>query len=203
MRRKLGVLLIAIGILMVIAGSFLLFHNRAEADQSAAFAEKVLPPLTEKIVIAKETAEYVPLPVPDPVREMTVTEIDGYYYVGILSIPSIEYTQPIMSDWSYTLLNVSACRFSGSVFQDNLVICAHNYDGLHRKLASLSVGAEVVFTDMDGAVWRYTVAGIETLNPDQIEEMTESEYPLTFFTCTYGGQTRLTLRCSAAGINKT
>ena len=203
MKRILSFFLILLGVLMLLAAGFLFFRNRTESDRSIEFAEQVLPSLTKQIVSSKDSSVSVPLPIPDPVRKMTVTEIDGYYYIGVLSIPSLNYTQPIMAEWSYPLLEISACRFSGSVFQDNLVLCAHNYDGLYRKLDALSHGDEVLFTDMNGTVWRYTVAAVETLNPDQIEEMTDSDYPLTLFTCTYGGQMRLTLRCNAAGINKT
>jgi sortase A len=48
---------------------------------------------------------------------------------------------------------------------------------------------------MDGLTWSYKVAELETLGPNMVDEMIHSDYELTFFTCTYGGQARLTLRC--------
>jgi sortase A len=39
------------------------------------------------------------------------------------------------------------------------------------------------------------VAEVETLEPTAVEEMTNSGYALTLFTCTYGGQSRVTVRC--------
>ena len=48
---------------------------------------------------------------------------------------------------------------------------------------------------MDGLTWTYEVADLEILQPDMVEEMNDSGYALTFFTCTYGGQSRLALRC--------
>ena len=59
----------------------------------------------------------------------------------------------------------------------------------------LSLGAEILFTDVSGATTRYTVAELEILQPTAVEEMTSGDYDLTLFTCTYGGATRFTVRC--------
>ena len=211
MRRKLGAFFLVFGFLLLLGAGGLYLYNREQSDASLEFAAEVLPLLTDKIQNSPaqtpddsqdpESSQTLPFPGPEPQREMTVVELDGYYYIGILSIPAIDYTAPIMADWSYSLLNISACRFSGSTFGDDLVICAHNYDGLNRSFVRLPVGSELQFTDMDGVVWRYTVASLETLGDSQVEEMTESGYPLSFFTCNYGGETRLTLRCVAEELN--
>ena len=50
-----------------------------------------------------------------------------------------------------------------------------------------------------GAVRRYTVAEVTTLEPTAVEQMTDSGYNLTLFTCTYGGKSRVTVRCVSAG----
>ena len=143
------------------------------------------------------TAETLPLeddPRTGP-REMTVCTIDGWDYIGVFSIPAISYETPILADWSLEKLAVSACRFHGSTYAGDLVLCAHNYNGLYRSLTKLRTGDEVIFTDMDGLSWTYEVAELEILKPDMVTEMNDSGYALTFFTCTYGGQARLTLRC--------
>ena len=51
---------------------------------------------------------------------------------------------------------------------------------------------------MDGFVTVYEVAEVTTLQPEAIAEMESGEYPLTLFTCTYGGQSRVTVRCTKA-----
>ena len=48
---------------------------------------------------------------------------------------------------------------------------------------------------MDGAVWQYEVEEVDILAPSDVEGMTAGEYELTLFTCTYGGQSRVTVRC--------
>ena len=44
----------------------------------------------------------------------------------------------------------------------------------------------------------YEVIELETLSPFAIEEMTGGNWDLTLFTCTVGGQYRVTVRCVLA-----
>ena len=59
----------------------------------------------------------------------------------------------------------------------------------------LRPGDEVRFTDTEGNAFRYTVAELETLGKYDVEEMAAGDWDLTLFTCTYGGQSRVTVRC--------
>lgn len=197
MRRKLSGILIGLGILMILGAAGLLLHNRQEADRAASFSADVLPEISRFVEAAQETATAPPL-VTDPQappREMPVARIDGRDYVGVLTIPAIGYETPVQAECSLALLQYSACRFHGSTYGGDLVLCAHNYNRLYSDLASLRPGDAVWFTDMDGLTWTYEVADLEILAPDMVTEMNDSGYELSFFTCTYGGQARLTLRC--------
>ena len=54
------------------------------------------------------------------------------------------------------------------------------------------------FCDLDGNVFVYRAAAKETLAPEDTEEMTDSGWALTLFTCTTGGAYRLAIRCERA-----
>lgn len=197
MRRKLSGILIGLGVLMILGAAGLLLYNRQESEQAASFSAKALPAISEYVEAARETAT-IPALETDPQaypREMTVVKINGQDCVGVLTIPAIHYERPVFATWSYPLLELGACRFYGSVYTDNLIVCAHNYNRLFRQITELRPGDQVWFTDMDGLTWTYEVADLETLSPNMVEELTDSGYDFTFFTCTYGGQARLTLRC--------
>lgn len=56
----------------------------------------------------------------------------------------------------------------------------------------------ITFTDVDGNMFGYEVIELETLSPFAIEEMTGGNWDLTLFTCTVGGQYRVTARCVLA-----
>ena len=80
------------------------------------------------------------------------------------------------------------------------MIAAHNYRTHFGLLESLAPGAQVKFTDVEGNVFSYEIAEIVILEPTAIEELLSDEWNLTLFTCTYGGQARVAVRCRAIGL---
>ena len=127
--------------------------------------------------------------------EVSLPELEEAGCIGILEIPSINIKLPVLSTWSYSLLKKAPCRYTGSIYLDNMVIAAHNSEAHFKKISNLQKGDIVTFTDAVGNVFTYTVAGIELLQPDEVENMTNGQWPLTLFTCTYGGASRVTVRC--------
>ena len=124
-----------------------------------------------------------------------MVHIDGNDYIGYVAIPTLEIELPVMSDWSYEKLNVAPCRHAGATFSEDLVIAAHNYDKHFGGLKNLQIGDSVTFTDMDGDVFSYQVAVVETVAPTAVAQVLESEYALVIYTCTYGGKTRVAVFC--------
>lgn len=200
MRKKAGIAFMILGTVLVLAALSLFLWNQRENEVAGDYAQKILPQIVEQIKKTndpeikeeeEETESY-----PDPYSPiMTETEIDGYAYVGYLSMPTLDRDLPVMSGWGYAQLKISPCRYSGSTKTGNLVICAHNYDRHFGPIRNLQPGDEVYFTDMDGVVWQYAVETVETLAPTDTDIMIAGEYDLTLFTCTYGGQSRVTARC--------
>ena len=134
-----------------------------------------------------------------PDMEMPTKEIDGETYIGVVEIPSLELSLPVMSDWSYPQLKKAPRRYVGSVYSHDAVICGHNYDRHFGRLKELVPGDEVRFTDMDGNVFRYSVCAVEQLAKTAVEEMQTGDWDLTLFTCTKGGVMRVTVRCALEG----
>lgn len=129
---------------------------------------------------------------------MTEVVIEGYGYIGYLSIPSLDLDLPIMADWDYDRLQIAPCRYSGTLKGEDLVLMAHNYSHHFGRLSELTQEDTVIFTDMDGNMTEYEVIVLDILPPDAIEEMTAGDFDLTLFTCTYGGQSRITVYCNKA-----
>ena len=77
-----------------------------------------------------------------------------------------------------------------------MVIAAHNYKRQFGKISHLKPGDTVTFTDVEDNVYRYEVQTTETLGAYDVEKMITGDWDLTLFTCTYGGQKRVTVRCS-------
>lgn len=182
----------AAGTALVCMALGLFLYNRWDDSRAGEAAVYVLPQVMEQIEEQMEERE------PKAVygTEMADAVVDGYAYIGYLSIPALELELPVMSEWSYAQLKIAPCRYTGSTKSEDLVICAHNYERHFGNIKRLAPGDLIRFTDMDGAVSEYEVVSVEILAPDAVEEMTGSGYGLTLFTCTYGGQTRVTVRCS-------
>ena len=195
MRNKLGTICMILGTVLILAALSLFLWNRREAEQAGEAAADILPQVVEQIA---DTAAEAPAP-PDPFDPtMTEAEIDGYMYIGYLSIPALGLELPVMSEWDYNRLNIAPCRYSGSTKTDDLVIAAHNFAQHFGGLSGLTGGEQVIFVDMDNVVSTYTVVAVEILAPTAVEEMTNGEYDLSLYTCTYGGRSRVTVRCDRA-----
>ena len=121
--------------------------------------------------------------------------VDGNSYIGTLEIVPLDLTLPVMSGWDYTKLKTAPCRYSGSAYTGDLVICAHNYARHFSGIKGLTPGGEVYFTDVRGNRFRYEITDAEILAPAEVEDMVTGDWDLTLFTCTTGGQTRFALRC--------
>ena len=208
MKQKIGKICMALGALLILASLGLLAYNKwdaARADKAAQTALGELEDTLTKTMEEKTKADEVVLqPELDPTQPMTEVELEGWNYIGYLSIPSIGLNLPVMSEWSYAGLKIAPGRYSGSTYADNMVVCAHNYAKHFSPIKWLAEGAEVYFTDMDGMRWSYEVSVVETIQPTQIEKMTEKtedseNWDLTLFTCTTGGSARCAVRCVRTG----
>ena len=187
-----------LGTVLVLTALSLFLYNQSEARGAEASVEEILPQVIEYIEPGGDLSgleERRPDPY-DPA--MTEAEIDGYSYIGCLSIPALELELPVMAEWDYARLKIAPCRYAGSTKTGDLVICAHNYARHFGTLSNLEAGDKVYFLDMDGILSSYEVVEVDILPPTALEEMTGGAYDLTLFTCTYGGQSRVTVRCERA-----
>ena len=193
MRRKIGIICMILGAALVLGALSIFLYNQHEASEAEKSVSDILPQLQDEIdsdntsPTDNEGINYS--------GDMPTIEIDGYEYIGYLSIPSLGLELPVMADWSYPQLRIAPCRYSGSIWSDDMVLMAHNYARHFGQLSRLSIGEEVIFKDVNGITITYEVMAIDTLNPTEVEYMTSGEYDLTLFTCTYGGKSRVTVRC--------
>ncbi len=189
-----------VGAVLLIAALALLIFNRAENEAAEKTAEEILPAVIDAIehpadsLSGSGAAETVS----GNGAETDVVEVGGERYIGYLSLPALGLSLPVMSDCDDTRLKISPCRYSGSVQSNDLVIAGHNYTSHFGRLGSLEIGDQVVFTDAEGKAFSYTVAEMEQLGADDVEEMKNSVWDLTLFTCTVSGKARVTVRCKAA-----
>lgn len=198
-RQTRGALLIALGLALVAAGAAMWGMNEYRDRQAGQNAQALLTNLTTQITWREETAIYdTAQPEPLPAGEQPQMTLNGYELVGILKVESVGIELPVLNAWSYDLLQIAPCRYSGSVEGRDMILLAHNYRRHFSPLKGVSVGESVEFTDVEGVVHHYTVAATEILEKTELERLTTSGHALTLFTCTNGGYSRFVVRCDEA-----
>ena len=195
MKRKIAITLMTVGVLLIGFAAGLLIYNNYENKKAQEGSESLVNQLRVNIA-ENEFKDKVYDPFDE---EMTVGEIDGYGYIGYISIPALDIDLPVMSECDYKRLKISPCRYYGSTKTDNLVIAAHNYKVHFGYLGNLKQGDTVIFTDMDGVVNSYRVDSAELLMPTDVDKVKNAGNDLILYTCNYGGRKRIVVRCSYSG----
>ena len=197
MRKGFGICCIILGICCLLSSLGLLLYNRWEEENAQNAAQHILLDVRESIQdntgkkSGGENSDW------DGAVAMPAAQVDGYDCIGVLSIPVLNLELPVLADWSYAKLKVAPCHYFGSCYEENFVIAAHNYLSHFGSLSELQPKDLILFTDISGAVYGYEVVLLETLPANATEEMITSGFDLSLYTCTPGGASRVTVRCSA------
>ena len=198
MNRR-GLVCITAGILLMLSAAGLTGYNivdERQAGEKAEHAYELLRDVSVKPGELELPEHILPAYKVTPEVLMREIQIDGHAYICYLSLPTLDLELPVMSEWSYPKMKIAPCRYWGSVYLDNMVIAAHNYVDHFGRLGSIAVGDPVIFTDVDGNVFEYTVSELLQLNPNQTLNMVKGlDWDLTLFTCNASGRQRLTVRC--------
>lgn len=128
MKSKRGTVWINLGLLLLAAALFLTVYNRMVSYEAGETSRQVIEQLCETLPTesaAETEAPAIPEYLLDAGREMPVQTIGGKDYIGVLTIPSLEW---------------------------------------------------------------------ETLEPTDLEGMEAGDWDMTLYTCTVGGQSRVTVR---------
>ncbi len=211
MKRKFGKFLIFLGTVSLLAALSLLAYNKWEdwkAGQTVAEIADSLDAIieenaaktpaqraAEQALAAEASTEEETEEESTSTTTMQTVTVDSYDYIGTLTIPSFGLELPVIATWSYPALRIAPCRYVGTVDGNDLVICAHNYERHFGNLKYMDAGDTLYFTDVYGEVTWYEVIEVVTLEKTSVTEMISGEWDLTLFTCTIGGQLRVTVRC--------
>ncbi len=214
MKKNTGNIFIFIGCLLMLCGVLLTCFNIWSQWNAGRASQEIL----DKMVISETTAPdsdindenthndresgsagtYAGEKAYDDGGNMSGIEIDGDVYVGVLDIPALGLTLPVMQEMDYKKLRLAPCRYRGSAEERNLIIAGHNYKTHFGRLGKLSVGDSISFTDVGGNVYNYTVSETKLIDGSNSAEMTAGEWDLSLFTCNLSGAARVTVRCSLA-----
>lgn len=197
--KKTGGAFIAIGLLFLLAAAGLTGNNLYRNEKAGNTASEIAEQFSAHTTLQPPENTSEPAYKLYPDMEMPVTQMQGIDIIGMLDLPTLSLSLPVAAEYADETLWSVPCRYKGSAYTDNLIVCAHNYTVHFGRLSELSYGDRIRFTDADGNVFLYSVAEMEVLDGTAVEEMENSDHALTLFTCTLSGADRITVRCEKAG----
>ena len=183
--------MIVLGLALTFSAAGLYARYEYRAKEAGANAQILLQEVKAHIQEKKLTATQVEA----PEGQMPQTTVDGRGVIGILQIEKAGIQLPVLDKWSYENLWHGPCRYSGSLADGDLVLLGHNYSDHLADLDLVTEGDTVELFDVTGACHSFSVAETRSIAPTDVEAVTASEYPLTIFTCTPGGQSRFVVYC--------
>lgn len=135
----------------------------------------------------------------------TYTAQNGKKYetIGVVKIPKLNITYPILSQTTDALMKVAPCKFHGASPNEvgNLCIIAHNY---RRKgvffsdVPDLENGDIVEIQDLSQRTIQYEVYDVHIVMPDNVSDTsqkTNGRKEVTLITCTDNSEQRVIVRC--------
>ena len=215
-KHKTWKILVICGTMLILSALFLCVWNLRESEQAYEISQDVLMELKQSIPEAKPAEQkqdtYVP-PAVNPADDLFAPYeqqkeedepkgpqpicVDGAYYCGFITLPSLNLELPVMQEWSYPNLKKSPCRYDGEAVSKNLILAAHNYTRHFGKIRRLNVDDEIYFTDTEGVQYRFRVINTQEIGGYDLEKLKAGageDWDITLFTCTLGGQSRVVVR---------
>ena len=187
MARNKGLLFILIGcILLLIAGGWYVY-NIVEDKNAGKMAVEILSKFNDAQNNSEKDNDNAP-----------VITVDGDAFCGKIIIDKLNVELPVYDEWNYTRLKSAPCRYTGTIATNDIIIAAHNYKSHFGNLKQLQIGDKITFLDAHGTTHTYTVCELVTLDGTAVSDMHSGGWDFTLFTCTKGGEQRVTVRCQRA-----
>ncbi len=176
-RNRVGTILIVLGVIFILTGAGIYIYKQLENYFAIQESTNTVGLLTDAISSSTDAGDSL--------------IIDGKGYVGIIEIPSINLTLPVLASCENGNLERGICLYYSN---GNYVIGGHNRVSQFRPIYNLRIGDKLVFYDTHSNKKEYKLVKTEILLPENIKQFTTSEYGVTLFTCYGDNYQRYVLR---------
>ena len=195
MNKAFSKILIILGVLLFLIAIGLFVYSRVDnylaGQRAQRLLEQVLSDGWDTVVLTEPSVRptsqgFSASALESSDNESANTPVMGDGVIGILEIPKLEITLPVLDGSSDAQLKISVGRFTGSIEEkpDRLVIAGHNYRSHFGEISSLTAGDIVLFTMRDGVTLSYSVIRIESCNMYDVDAVqTGDDWNMTLLTC--------------------
>ena len=194
MRDKLAALtrprrlLVAAGALLLLAGALLAGQNLLTERRAAR--------QTADLLAAVETRIAAPADLPAP--EVTGDPWAGYEVIGVVGLPDLGLSLPVLADYTQDLLAVAPCRYTDDLALEpgQLVVAGHNYRTHFGRLGELAPGSRITWQNLDGVTYAYSATEVTEIDAGHREALEQGDWDLTLFTCDVTRTRRILVRAA-------
>lgn len=141
---------------------------------------------------------------PSNVEYTTLKLSNDISIIGLIEIPKINISYPILENSNENLLKISVCKFSGPLPNriGNLCIAGHNYKNslMFSKLYLLNINDSIYITDLNNTKLEYIVCDKYNVKENNLECIKiSSKIELTLITCANNNSERLIIKAKVKG----
>lgn len=176
MSKKISLLLTVTGILLIILSSGLVFfsvHSQKTAvkenNRLVSVLYSLMPEVTDGVIDDRVN------------KDMPLLQVDGMDFAGIIEVPTYNRTLPIFANWDKSRVSSFPCRYSGSIYNGNLIIGGSDNSGQFDFMKQITVSDTVFITDVTGARFTYQVTDIKLTRDVSSESLEATDADLIFF----------------------
>ena len=189
MKRKKPLLLV-LGIGLILASLCLMLFYGLRMHIGAKRGQEIL---TQMTALLPERTQSAGDAYPD--SRMPVLSLDGTDYVAMLEIPAFGVTLPVADQWDSKNLYRAPSRFSGSAYDQTLVIGGADTPEQFSFCDQIDNGAVITVTDMTGAQFTYTVSRVDRAKHAASQWLMSADYDLTLFCHDFYSMEYIAVRC--------
>lgn len=182
-------LLKILGIILIAFSIFLIIYNLIFDYISGKTSKEALDELNTVITGNKSDNNSF-----DVNNDMPTIEVNGYEYIGVISIETVDIKLPVLKEYTIKNLSVAPALYKGNIYKNNAIIIAHNTKSHFNRIKKLNIGDLVTFEDINGNIFEYEVVSTEIISEKNIDLMVQGDWDLTLFTCDSNNRFRSTIR---------
>ena len=122
----------------------------------------------------------------------------GYEVIGVVGLPDLGLSLPVLADYTQDLLAVAPCRYTDDLALEpgQLVVAGHNYRTHFGRLGELAPGSRITWQNLDGVTYTYTVTEVTEIDAGDREALEQGDWDLTLFTCDVTRTRRILVRAA-------
>ena len=174
--KKLTSFIFIIGIILVITSIVLVMfyfsiQNISENKRRDAIngIRELIPEINNSVLENKKN------------KDTAFVSINDIDFCGIIEVPSTKSELPIYGYWDKKKLPDYPCRFSGSIYNSDLIIGSSDRKGVFDFSDKLNIGDDILITDVTGNRYTYLISDIKSSKSISKDHLSKLNFDFLIF----------------------